>query len=60
MSVEFEENNLSPRNYTEEQTPKIASWLISHKIAKDVAQANKIQIIVSLVFIVLAIYIAFR
>jgi len=58
MSVEFEENNFTPRNFNE-PTPRFAGWLISHGIAKDVAGANKIQVIVAVVFFVLAIYLAF-
>ncbi|HEU5114186.1 MAG TPA: hypothetical protein VFT82_00290 [Candidatus Paceibacterota bacterium] len=61
MSVEFEENNYAQRNWNSgEETPKIAGWLISHGIAKDVSGANKIQIAAACVFFALALYFAFH
>jgi hypothetical protein len=59
MSVEFnEDNGFGRRDFggTSQQTPKIAAWLISKGLAKDVAGANKIQIASSLVFFAAAIY----
>jgi len=57
MGVQFEENNI-PRQFSSEKVPKIAGWLISKGVAKDVSGANKIQVIVAIIFFALAIYLA--
>ncbi|MBX4209165.1 hypothetical protein KW799_00490 [Candidatus Parcubacteria bacterium] len=57
MSVEFEENTFNPRKFDKEPTPKIAAWLISKGLAKDVASANKLQVVVALVFLAIAVYV---
>jgi hypothetical protein len=58
MGVEFnEDNNFNRPNYTTgNSTPKFAAWLISKGLAKDVASANKVQIIAALVFFALSIF----
>lgn len=58
MGVQFDEGGI-PRNYGRQATPKIAEFIISHGWAKDVAGANKIQMIAAGVFFALAIYFAF-
>ncbi|HVT74922.1 MAG TPA: hypothetical protein VHD69_00670 [Candidatus Paceibacterota bacterium] len=59
MSVEFEENNFNTgRDFYKEPVPKLAGWLISHKLAKDLNGANRLQIMASLCFFALAIYFA--
>jgi len=58
MGVQFEENNI-PRQYDAEKVPKLAGWLISKGVVKNVSDANKIQIIMAIIFFVLAIYFAF-
>lgn len=60
MSVQFEENNFGPRNYASQSTPKLAAWLISKGIAKDVAGANKVQIAAAIIFFALAIFFAVK
>jgi hypothetical protein len=55
MNVQFEENNI-PRYGSVERTPALAGWMIKKGIAKDVAGANRIQIIAAIVFFALAIY----
>ncbi len=60
MGVEFNEgNNFTRRDFGNDDTPKIAAWLISKGLAKDVPGANKIQLGASIVFFALAIYFAF-
>ena len=59
MGVEFNENNNDfgrPAYGNANSTPKIAAWLISKGLAKDVAGANKVQIVAALVFFALSIY----
>lgn len=58
MGVEFNEGN-NFRNYGVDKTPKLAAWLIAKGIAKDEAGANKIQIIATVIFFLLAAYFAF-
>lgn len=58
MGVEFEEDNMV-RRYANEKTPKLAGWLISKGLVRDIAGANKLQIIVSVIFFALAVYFAF-
>jgi len=58
MGIEFEDNNLRRENFGE-TTPKMASWLISHGIVRDVNQANKVELGIALVFFALAIYFFF-
>jgi len=58
MGVQFDEGGI-PRNYTGQATPKIAQFLISKGIVKDVDGANKVQVIAAVVFFALAIYFAF-
>lgn len=61
MGVEFnEDNNFGRRNFGGQQTPKMAAWLISKGIAKDEAGANKVQVIMALVFFALAIFFFVR
>ena len=57
MGVEFEEDNMT-RRYVSEKTPSLAGWLISKGLARDVAGANKLQIVSAIIFFVLAIYFA--
>jgi hypothetical protein len=59
MGVEFNEgNNFNRRDFGKSDEPKIASWLISKGLAKDLAGANKLQLIAALVFFALAIFFA--
>ncbi len=58
MGVEFEENHFGQRDFSA-PTPKIAAWIIRKGWAKDVAGANLIQIIASIIFFALAAYFAF-
>ena len=58
MGVQFEEDD-TVRRYASEKTPKLAGWLIQKGLARDIAGANKLQIIVSVIFFVLAVYFAF-
>ncbi len=58
MSVQFEEDNMAKR-YASEQTPKLAAWLIKRGLVRDVSGGNKLQIIVAIIFFILAIYFAF-
>lgn len=61
MGVEFqEENNTSRQNLYSRQTPKMAAWLISKGIVKDEAGANKVEIILTIVCVLLAIYFFFK
>jgi hypothetical protein len=64
MGVEFNEdqnwNRPSYNNGQSNSTPKIAGWLISKGIAKDIAGANKIQLGVAVVFFALSLYFFFR
>ncbi|MDP1624992.1 MAG: hypothetical protein Q8L64_04445 [bacterium] len=55
MGVEFNEENIGRRDFGGTKVPKLAGWLISRGLAKDEAGANKIQLIVALVFFALAI-----
>lgn len=57
MGVEFEENNFAPRNFSA-PTPKLAGWIIKKGWAKDVVGANRVQIIIAIVFFALALYFA--
>lgn len=60
MSVEFqEEDNLNSGNMYVEPVPKFAKWLISKGLAKDEDGANRLEIIVAVVFFLLAIYFFF-
>lgn len=62
MSVEFNEEQGfgARRNFGTQKTPKLAEWLISKGVAKDVAGANRIQIIVSLIFFGIALFLFLR
>lgn len=59
MSVEFEENeNFKRPNFnTAASGSKIGRWLIAKNIAKNDAEANKIQLIVAVFLIVAAIFV---
>ena len=59
MGVEFNEGNNFQRNFGGNQTPKLAAWLIAKGIAKDEAGANKVQIIATVIFFLLAAYFMF-
>lgn len=58
MGVEFEDNSLRQNNF-DEPTPKMATWLISHGLAKDVAGATRLEIGLIVVFFAIAIYFFF-
>lgn len=58
MGVQFDEGGI-PRNYGGNTTPKFAAFLISKGLAKDEAGANKVQVIIAIVFFAAAIYFAF-
>ena len=61
MGVEFqEENNINRQNLYSRPTPKMAAWLISKGIAKDEAGANKVEIFVAIVCVIIAIYFFFK
>lgn len=62
MSVEFNEGGgiQQRRDFGVQKTPKLAGWLISKGWAKDVSGANKIQVVVSLLFIAVAIFFFLR
>lgn len=57
MGIEFENNNFRRQDF--DDTPKMAAWLISHGLARDVNQANKVELGIALVFFALAIYFFF-
>lgn len=59
MGVQFEENNFAPRDFSA-PPPKLAAWIIKKGLAKDVAGANMIQIIVAVVFFALAAFFALK
>lgn len=56
MDVEFQEDN-TRKNFQRAGMPKLAKWLISKGMASDLDSANKLQVVVSLIFIALAILI---
>jgi hypothetical protein len=58
MGVEFNEGGNIGRRDFGDNTPKLAGWLIKKGMAKDVNAANRLQVIVSLVFIAIALYLA--
>lgn len=57
MSVEFNEGGNIARRDFGGQTPKFAAFLISKGIAKDVAGANKIQLVFSLLVLAISAYL---
>jgi hypothetical protein len=60
MSVEFnDENNFARPTFGAEKPPKLAGWLISKGIVKDVKGANTVQVIAAIIFFALAAYFAF-
>ena len=60
MAVEFEEDNSVRRQYSAPQKSSgMASWLISHRLAKDEAAANKILIVLIIICFALAAYFTF-
>jgi len=56
MDVEFQEDN-TRKDFQRQGMPKLAKWLISKGMASDLNSANNLQIVVSLIFIILAIII---
>jgi len=61
MSVEFNEGGgIERRDFSAQKTPKIAAWIISKGMAKDLAGANRLQVIASLVFFAVALFFFFR
>jgi hypothetical protein len=60
MGVEFNEDNIARRDFGQPKMPKLAGWIVSKGIAKDEAGANKVQVIVALVFFALATYFFFN
>ncbi|MFA6158430.1 MAG: hypothetical protein WC763_02275 [Candidatus Paceibacterota bacterium] len=60
MSVEFNEDNGMGRRDFGEKTPAFAAFLISKGIAKDVAGANKIQVIFSVVLLIISAYLMLK
>lgn len=61
MTVEFEENeNFKRPNFnTPKSGSKIGQWLVSKNIAKNDAEANKIQLIVAVFLIIVALILIF-
>lgn len=59
-NVQFTEEPVFTRpNFEAQNMPKIAAWLIKRGLAKDLASANRLQILAAVVFFGLAIYLAF-
>jgi hypothetical protein len=58
MGVEFNDNGgISRPDFGGNQTPKFAAFLISKGLAKDVATANIIQVVFSLVLLAVSAYL---
>lgn len=58
MGVEFNDNGgIARPNFGGQATPKFAAFLISKGIAKDVATANIIQVVFSLVLLAISAYL---
>jgi hypothetical protein len=61
MGVEFnEESNFARRDFGQPKMPKLAAWIVSKGIAKDEAGANKVQVILALVFFAIAAFLFFK
>ena len=60
MGVQFEEDNFSQRDFGGQSVPKLAKWLIEHRLAKDEAAADRLQVLATCVFFALAIYFFFH
>jgi hypothetical protein len=60
MSVEFQEepSAFNPNLYNK-PTSKISAWLITKGFAKDETSANKLQVIMSVIFLLVSFYLFF-
>lgn len=59
MPVEFNEGGVPRPDFNTQKTPKLAGWLISKGIAKDLKSANTIQVVASIVFLLISLVLFF-
>ncbi len=58
MGVEFNDNGgITRPNFGGQETPKFAAFLISKGLAKDVATANIIQVVFSVILLAISAYL---